>query len=103
MQMRFRLGTATGGFLQDWLVIGGFPNGNDKGYDTDFLQDHGGEMVITPEPGMMHKLPDSSTLVLVKITTRPIITLIFLMCFRQGNFTGKVIYAFTKVKKRERR
>ena len=59
-EMRFPWATATGGFIQDWLIIGGFPNQDGKGYDTDFLIDQGGELKIQPIPGMTHKLPNGS-------------------------------------------
>jgi hypothetical protein len=34
-ETRFPWGTATGGFMQDWLIIGGFPNQDGKGFDND--------------------------------------------------------------------
>ncbi len=97
-ETRFPWGTATGGFIQDWLVIGGFPNHNDKGYDTDFLQDHGGELGITPEPGMMHKLPDSATFEWKQYHS-PYNYINFFDVLQEGEFNSKVIYAFTKVKR----
>ena len=61
MQRRFPWGTPTGGFIQDWLVLGGFPNQDGKGYDTDFLTEHDGELNIKPVPGITHKLPNGAS------------------------------------------
>ncbi len=97
-ETRFPCGTATGGFIQDWLVVGGFPNQNDKGYTTDFLQDHGGELGIKPEPGMIHKLPDGGTFEWKNYHS----PYNYINCFdvlQEGEFNTKVIYAFAKVKR----
>ena len=48
-ETRFPWGTATGAFIQDWLLRR-IPNQDEKGYNTDFLQDHGGEWELSPSP-----------------------------------------------------
>ena len=95
-ETRFPVGTATGGFIQDWLVIGGFPNQNDKGYSTDFLKDNGGETGIKPEAGMTEKLPSGATSVWKKYHS-PYNYVNILDVLRNGEFNPEVIYAFTKV------
>ena len=52
-----------GGFIRDWLIVGGFPIQDGKGYDVDFLTEHQGELHIKPVEGMTHTLPDGSTIV----------------------------------------
>jgi predicted esterase len=61
-EMRIPWATATGDFIRDWLIVGGFPNHNGTGLDTDFLQEYGGELGIEPKAGMTHKLSSGSTL-----------------------------------------
>jgi hypothetical protein len=95
-ETRYPWGTATGGFIQDWLVTGGFPNQNDKGYGTDFLQDHGGEQGIKPEAGMEHKLPTGETLKWKKYHS-PYNYVNLFDVLQEGEFNSKVIYAFAKV------
>ena len=95
-ETRFPYGTATGGFIQDWLVIGGFPNQSDKGYDTDFLKDNGGELEIKPELGMTDKLPNGAAFVWKKYHS-PYNYVNILDVLQNGEFNSEVIYAFTKV------
>ncbi len=95
-ETRFPWGTATGAFIQDWLVTGGFPSQNDKGYNTDFLQDHGGESGITPESGMIHKLPNGSSIVWKKYHS-PYNYINLFDVIQDGDMDGKTIYAFTKI------
>ena len=95
-ETRFPWGTATGGFIQDWLVVGGFPNQNDKGYDTDFLHDHGGEAGIAPLPGMAHKIPDGTSFEWKKYHS-PYNYINFFDVLQEGEFNTKVIYAYAKV------
>jgi len=97
-ETRFPVGTATGGFIQDWLVAGGFPYQDDKGYSTDFLQDRGGELSIKPEPGMTHKLPTGETITW-KNYHSPYNYINFFDVLQEGEFNTKVIYAFTNVKR----
>jgi hypothetical protein len=97
-ETRFPWGTATGGFIQDWLVIGGFSNQDDKGYDTDFLQEHGGELGIRPGPGTIHKLPDGATCEW-KNYHSPYNYINFFDVLQEGEFNSKVVYAFTEVKR----
>jgi pimeloyl-ACP methyl ester carboxylesterase len=95
-ETRFPYGTATGGFIQDWLIIGGFPNQNDKGYSTDFLQEHGGESGIKPEVGMTEKLPNGAASVW-KNYHSPYNYVNILDVLQNGEFNTEVIYAFAKV------
>ncbi len=94
-ETRFPWGTATGGFIQDWLVIGGFPNQDGKGYDTDFLKDHDGEMNIKPVPGMTNKLNGATFE--WKNYHSPYNYINIFDVLKDGDFSNKVIYAFTKV------
>jgi predicted esterase len=97
-ETRFPWGTATGGFIQDWLVLGGFPNQDKKGYDTDFLKDHDGELNIKPVPGMTHKLPNGATFEW-KNYHSPYNYINIFDVLKDGDFNNKVIYAFAKVKR----
>ncbi len=95
-ETRYPVGTATGGYIQDWLMIGGFPNQNDKGYDTDFLKDNGGETGIQPEAGMTEKLFDG-TILKWKNYHSPYNYINFFDVLQNGEFNREVIYAFTEV------
>ncbi len=95
-ETRFPFGTATGGFIQDWLVIGGFPNQDNKGYDTDFLQESGGETGIQPLPGMTLKLPNGGTSAW-KNYHSPYNYINILDVLQNGEFNREVIYAYAKV------
>ena len=95
-ETRFPWGTATGGFIQDWLVVGGFPNQNDKGYDTDFLQEHGGEAGIAPVPGTTHKIPDGTAFEWRKYHSQ-YNYINFFDVLQEGEFNTKVVYAYAKV------
>lgn len=97
-ETRFAWGTATGGFIQDWLIAAGFPNQDGKGYDTDFLKDHNGEGSISPEPGMVHTLPNGSTVTWKKYHSPYNYVNIFDV-MKDGDFNNKVMYAFTRVKR----
>lgn len=99
-EMRFPWATATGGFMRDWLVIGGFPNQDGKGYDTDFLKDQGGELNIEPELGKTDKLPNGTAFVW-KNYHSPYNYINLFDVLQEGEFTSKVIYAFTKVKRED--
>lgn len=97
-EVRFPWATATGGFFRDWLVIGGFSNADKKGYDTDFLQEHGGELKIKPELGMKHKLPNGAAFEW-KNYHSPYNYINIFDVLKDGDFNNKVIYAFTKVQR----
>jgi hypothetical protein len=88
--------TATGGYIQDWLVIGGFPNQDRKGFDTDFLQEHEGELNIKPKLGMTHKLPNGLTFEWRNYHS-PYNYVNMLDVLKEGDFNNKVVYAFTNV------
>jgi hypothetical protein len=97
-ETRFPWATATGGFLRDWLIIGGFPNQDGKGYETDFLKDQGGELTIKPELGMTNKLPNGTAFVWKKYHS-PYNYINLFDVFQEGEFNNKAIYAFTTVKR----
>jgi len=97
-ETRFPWGTATGGFIQDWLVIGGFPNQDNKGYNNDFLQENGGETGIQPVPGMTHKLADGAAFKWRNYHS-PYTYINIFDVLKDGDFNNKVIYAYTKVKR----
>jgi dienelactone hydrolase len=97
-EMRVPWATATGGYIQDWLIIGGFPNPDGKGYDTDFLQEHDGELKIHPVLGMSHKLPDSSTFEWKKYHS-PYNYINFFDILENVDYSTKVGYAYTKVQR----
>jgi pimeloyl-ACP methyl ester carboxylesterase len=97
-ETRFPWGTATGGFMQDWLVAAGFPNQDGKGFDTDYLQDHDGEAKLTPALGMVHTLPNGATVSWKNYhSPYPYVNIFDVM--KDGDFNNKVMYAFTKVKR----
>ena len=97
-ETRFPWATATGGFIQDWLIVGGFPSQDGKGYDTDFLQEHDGELKIQPVSGMSHKLPNGQTFEW-RYYHSPYNYINFFDVLQEGEFNSKVIYAFAKVKR----
>jgi hypothetical protein len=54
------------GFVTNWLVVGPFPNPGDrpdnKGFNTDYLKDYGGEPGYVPTNGMEVKDPNGAIL-----------------------------------------
>ena len=96
-EMRFPWATATGGFIQDWLIIGGFPNQDGKGYDTDFLTRPRRRIKIQPEPGMTTNFRTATFE--WKNYHSPYNYINFFDVLQEGEFNSKVIYAFTKVKR----
>jgi pimeloyl-ACP methyl ester carboxylesterase len=97
-EMRFPWATATGGFIQDWLIIGGFPNQDGKGFDNDYLQEHDGELKIQPVPGMTHKLLNGSTFEWKKYHS-PYNYINFFDVLENVEYSTKVGYAYTKVQR----
>jgi hypothetical protein len=61
-ETRMPWATATGDFIRDWLIVGGFQNLDGSGFDFDYLKEHEGELKIQPVLGMAHKLPNGSTI-----------------------------------------
>ncbi|HLP15247.1 MAG TPA: prolyl oligopeptidase family serine peptidase [Bacteroidota bacterium] len=97
-ETRYAWGTATGGFIQDWLVLAGFPNQDGKGYEIDFLQERGGESAIKPEVGMVHTLANGTTLAWKNYhSPYPYVNIFDVM--KSGDFNNKVMYAFVNVKR----
>lgn len=95
-ETRFPWGTATGGFIQDWLVIGGFPNRDGKGFDNDYLQENQGEQLIKPVEGMKHKTPNGSSFEWKKYHS-PYNYISFFDILKGTDFNNKVCYAFKKI------
>lgn len=52
------------GFVANWLICGPFPNPGErpdnKGFNTDYLQNYGGEAAFTPTNSMEIKRPDGT-------------------------------------------
>ncbi|MBN1397076.1 MAG: prolyl oligopeptidase family serine peptidase [Bacteroidetes bacterium] len=97
-ETRFPWGTATGGFMQDWLIIGGFPNQDGKGFDNDYLQEHDGELKIQPVPGMTHKLLNGSTFEWKKYHS-PYNYINFFDILENVEYSNKVGYAYANVQR----
>jgi pimeloyl-ACP methyl ester carboxylesterase len=97
-EMRLPWATATGGFIQDWLIIGGIPNQDGKGFDTGFLQEHDSELIIKPEPGMTQMLSNGSAFEW-KHYHSPYNYVNILDVLKDGDFNNKVIYAYSKVQR----
>jgi len=97
-EMRLPWATATGNFVRDWLVIGGFPNQEGKGYDTDLLQEHQGETNIKPTEGMAHRLPNGSSLVWKKYHS-PYNYVNFFNALKDLDYNLKVAYAYTTIER----
>jgi len=72
MRLMWKPPTANEGFIRKWLVCGPFPIPPQEGQDThdpmpsgaglatDYLKQHGGEVMIRPVAGMIHKRSDGS-------------------------------------------
>lgn len=90
--------TAHGDFIQDWLIIGGFPNQDGNGFDFDLLQEHQGELKIEPVQGMTHKLPDGSSLEW-KLYHSSYNYVNFFNALDGIDFNKKIAYAYTKIKR----
>ena len=97
-ETRFPWATATGDFLRNWLIVGGFPNQDGKGFDTDFLQEQGGELKVKPELGMKHKFSEGSTFEW-KNYHSPYNYINFFDVLENVEYSTKVAYAFTKVQR----
>src|SRR5262245_59663612 len=90
--MRLTWAQTQGGFLRDWLIVGGIPNADGKGYESDLLQEHQGELGIRPVAGMTHKLPAGSELAW-KSYYSPYNYINFLNVFKDIDFNNKIAYA----------
>lgn len=95
-EMRLPWATATGDYLRDWLIIGGFPNQDGKGFDTDFLHENGGEISVEPTEGITHTTPTGSKLVWKKYSS-PYNYVNFFDALNGLYYNMKVAYAFTKI------
>jgi predicted esterase len=95
-EMRLPWAQTQGGFLHQWLIIGGFPNPEGKGYESDLLQEHEGEQDIKPVEGMTHKLPEGSVLTW-KPYHSPYNYVNFINVLKDTDFYNKIAYAYTTV------
>ncbi len=93
---RFPWGTATGGFIREWLVAAGFPNQDGKGFDTDYLYDHDGETRISPQAGMVHTLSTGAAVSWKKYHS-PYNYVNMFDVLKNGDFNNKVTYAYARV------
>jgi dienelactone hydrolase len=98
--MRMPWATSWGGFIQDWLVLGVFPNEEGKGFDTDFLSEHGGEISIKPQAGMIHQLEDGSQISWEAYYSQ-YNRLNFFHVLQDKDFYNKIAYAYTTINRQE--
>ncbi len=85
-------------FFRDWLIIGGFPNPDGNGFDTDYFQAGGGEANISAKEGMTQKLPDGMTFEWKKYES-PYNYINFYNILKDVAYSTKVAYAFRKVQR----
>jgi predicted esterase len=90
--------TSQNDFFREWLIIGGFPNQDGKGFDTDYLQEHNGETKIQPVNGMIHILPDGLKFEWKKYNS-PYNYINFFDILENVEYSNKVGYAFIKVQR----
>ncbi|MGD8777463.1 MAG: prolyl oligopeptidase family serine peptidase [Ignavibacteria bacterium] len=95
-EMRMPWATSQKDFFREWLTLGGFPNQDGQGFDTDFLQEHGGETNISPVAGMTHKLPDGTTYEWKKYES-PYNYVNFFDVLKGTDFNMKVVYVYKKI------
>ena len=83
-------------FFREWLIIGGFPDQDGNGFDTDYFQENGGEAKISPQEGMTHKLSNGMTFEWKKHES-PYNYINFLTTLENVEYSNKVAYAFKNV------
>ncbi|MBU0678029.1 MAG: prolyl oligopeptidase family serine peptidase, partial [Verrucomicrobia bacterium] len=111
-RMRIPWTRAEEGFLREWLIIGEFPNppheGDEfydhtppcKGFDTDYLLEHGGEAEIIPGPRLTHFRPDGSEAEWVNyVSDSDIVD--FIMAIPGRPSDNAVAYAYTLIRRDE--
>jgi predicted esterase len=97
-QMRLPWATSQKDFFKEWLTVGGFPNQDGKGFDTDYLQEYGGETNIAPVEGMTHKLSNGSTFEWKKYES-PYNYVNFFDVLENVEYSTKVGYAYKNVQR----
>ncbi|MEJ2628824.1 MAG: hypothetical protein P8078_09730, partial [bacterium] len=95
-EMRLPWAVSQKDFFRAWLTLGGFPNKDGKGFDTDYLQEHGGEATIAPVAGMTHTLPNGLTFEWKKYTS-PYNYVNFFDVLKGTDFSMKVVYAYKTI------
>ncbi|MEJ2627601.1 MAG: hypothetical protein P8078_03460, partial [bacterium] len=95
-EMRLPWATSQKNFFREWLTLGGFPNQDGKGFDTDYLQEHGGEANIVPVAGMTHTLPNGLTFAWKKYES-PYNYVNFFDVLKGTDFSMKVVYAYKTI------
>ncbi len=97
-ETRFPWATSQKEFFREWLIIGGFPSPDGKGFDTDYFQAEGGEANISPKEGMMQNLPNGITLEWKKYES-PYNYINFFNILKNVEYSNKVAYAFKNVQR----
>ncbi|MBN2424793.1 MAG: prolyl oligopeptidase family serine peptidase [Calditrichaceae bacterium] len=97
-QMRFPWATSQKEFFREWLIIGGFPNPDGNGFDTDYLQEHGGETGIVPATGMQHKLPEGLIFEWKKYES-PYNYINFFDPLENVEYSNKIAYAYKSIQR----
>ena len=95
-ETRFPWATSQKEFFRDWLIIGGFPNPDGNGFDTDYFQADGGEANISPKEGMMKNLPNGIQLEWKKYES-PYNYINFFNILKNVEYSNKVAYAYKNV------
>ena len=95
-ETRFPWATSQKDFITDWLAIGGFPNQDGKGFDNDYLQEHGGETGISPVQGMKHSQPNGAVYEWKKYVS-PYNYVNFFDILRGTDFNMKVTYVYKNI------
>ncbi|HEM49122.1 MAG TPA: hypothetical protein ENO27_02815, partial [Caldithrix sp.] len=97
-ETRFPWATSQKDFFREWLIIGGFPNQDGKGFDTDYFQTNEGEANIAPKEGMIHTLTDGSALEWKRYES-PYNYINFFDPLENVEYSNKIAYAYTNVKR----
>lgn len=95
-ETRFPWASSQKDFLREWLIIGGFPNQDGNGFDTDYLQENSGEEKIQPVNDMTHTRPDGFKFYWKKYES-PYNYINFYDILKDVAYSNKVGYAFTKI------
>ncbi|MBI1932417.1 MAG: prolyl oligopeptidase family serine peptidase [Ignavibacteriales bacterium] len=95
-ETRFPWASSQKDFIRDWLIIGGFPNQDENGFDTDYLQENSGEEKIQPVNDMTHTRPDGFKFYW-KNYESPYNYINFYDILEDVTYSNKVGYAYTKI------
>jgi predicted esterase len=97
-ETRFPWATSQKDFFREWLIIGGFPNEDGKGFDTDYLQANGGETKISPKEGITIQLPNGMSFEWKKYHS-PYNYINFYNILENVAYSNKVGYAYRNVQR----